>query len=121
MRAMVFLQGKGASLPTPNCYFLIHRVAVAERDLPFDLLAHGERVDEAKPLIECGIHAVQPELALRAHRDGMHLSTYRAGASLRPAPVIDGDAARPSSRQFRTPSGHLGGEVQNLQPVIPEA
>src|SRR5262249_31554801 len=85
-------------------HFLVHGVSVAKRDLSFDLFAHREWIDEAEAFVEGDIHTMQTQLALGAYRNRMHLRANRAGASLRPAPVINRNATRPPVGQLGAPS-----------------
>src|SRR5712671_3377415 len=64
---------------------------------------------------------MKPNLPGRAYGHGVHLCADRAGLSFGSAPVIDGDAARPALRERLAPARHLGRQVENFQPVVPEA
>src|SRR5712671_2038787 len=56
--------------PILNGDLLPHRVTECPGDLAFDLLAHGERVDEREAFVEHDVDALQPDQPAPTHRHG---------------------------------------------------
>ena len=59
---------------------LVHGVVVEPGDLAFDLLLHRQRVDQTEAGIVRDVHALEPDLAFAADRDGMHHGADRRHA-----------------------------------------
>ena len=97
---------------------LVHGVVVEPGDLAFDLLLHRQRVDQAEAGVVRDVDALQPDLAVAAHRDGMHHRADRRHAVAFRAAFLEADGARLARRERRSPARHLGGHVERLDHVV---
>ena len=70
---------------------LMHGIVVEPGDLPFNLLPHRQRIDQAEARLVRHVDALELDPAATAHRDGVHHGADRGHAIAFGAPLLETD------------------------------